>query len=138
MPFVIDASVALCWLMPDERDAVALAAYARLSADTAIVPALFWFEVRNVLVINERRGRLDPAKTSHALRVLKPLPITSDSEINEDSLLRLAKSHRLTVYDAAYLEIAQRRGLALATLDVALAKAARAEAVPLLGSGLVG
>jgi predicted nucleic acid-binding protein len=138
MPFVVDASVALCWLMPDERDPIALAAYARIGHDTADVPALFWFELCNALVVNERRGRLDPAMTGEALRLLKRLPITVEADIGEDLLLRVVRTHRLTVYDAAYLEIALRRGLVLATLDDALARAARAEKVALMPAGATG
>jgi predicted nucleic acid-binding protein len=133
MPFVVDASVAACWLMPDERHPLADAAYARIAGDPAITPVLWRFELRNLLLVNERRGRLDSAKTARALRLLRELPITIDSAEDEDTLMELARQHRLTVYDAAYLELALRRGFPLATLDTALASAARAEAVPLVG-----
>jgi len=133
MPFVVDASVAACWLMPDERHPLADAAYASIASDPAITPVLWWFELRNLLLVNERRGRLDSAKTARALRLLRALPITIDSAEDEDTLMELARQHRLTVYDAAYLELALRRGFPLATLDTALASAARAEAVPLVG-----
>jgi|HubBroStandDraft_6_1064221.scaffolds.fasta_scaffold08892_2 predicted nucleic acid-binding protein len=133
MPFVVDASVAACWLMPDERHPLADAAYARIASDPAITPVLWRFELRNLLLVNERRGRLDSAKTARALRLLRALPITIDSAEDEDTLMELARQHRLTVYDAAYLELALRRGFPLATLDTALASAARAEAVPLVG-----
>jgi predicted nucleic acid-binding protein len=134
MPFVVDAAVAACWLLPDERHPVAELAFRMIASDQAIAPSIWWFELRNVLVVNERRGRLESAVTAQALRLLRALPITIDSNVDEDLLMRLARTHRLTVYDAAYLELAQRQGLALATLDAALAKAARAEAVPLIGS----
>jgi predicted nucleic acid-binding protein len=133
MPFDVDASVAACWLMPDERHPLADAAYARIASDPAITPVLWRFELRNLLLVNERRGRLDSAKTARALRLLRELPITIDSAEDEDTLMELARQHRLTVYDAAYLELALRRGFPLATLDTALASAARAEAVPLVG-----
>ena len=133
MPFVVDASVAACWLMPDERHPLADAAYARIASDPAITPVLWRFELRNLLLVNERRGRLDSAKTARALRLLRALPITIDSAEDEDTLMELARQHRLTVHDAAYLELALRRGFPLATLDTALASAARAEAVPLVG-----
>lgn len=135
MPFVVDASVVACWLMPDERHPIAGAAYARIAADSAVVPALLWFELRNLLIVNERRGRLDSVKTAQALRLVRALPIAIDTAVEEDALMRLARAHRLTVYDAAYLELAQRRGLPLATLDAALTIAARAEAVPLIDGG---
>ena len=133
MPFVVDASIAACWLMPDERHPIAEAAYKRIAREPAIVPALWWFELRNLLIVNERRGRLDSAKTTQALRLLRALPVAIDGDLEEDALMRLARAHRLTAYDAAYLELAQRKGLWLATLDAALASAARAEAVPLIG-----
>jgi predicted nucleic acid-binding protein len=133
MPFVVDASVAACWLMPDERHPIAEAAYARIARDQAIAPALWWLELRNLLIVNERRGRLDSGKTARALRLLRALPVTIDTGEDEDALMELARQHRLTVYDAVYLELALRRGLPLATLDTPLARAARAEAVPLVG-----
>jgi predicted nucleic acid-binding protein len=135
MPFVVDASVVACWLLPDERHPIAAAANRRIASDPAIAPALLWFELRNLLIVNERRGRLDADKTAHALRLVRALPITLDTDVEEDALMRLARVRRLTVYDAAYLELAQRRGLTLATLDVALINAALAEAVPLIDPG---
>jgi len=132
MPFVVDASVVACWLLPDERHPIAAAAYKRIAVDSAIAPALLWFELRNLLIVNERRGRLDPSKTAQALRLIRALPITVDTDAEEDALMRLARTHRLTVYDAAYLELAQRKGLSIATLDAALTSAARAEAVALI------
>jgi predicted nucleic acid-binding protein len=136
MPFVVDASVAACWLSPDELHPVADAAWRRIARDPAFAPGLWWFELRNMLIVNERRGRLDSAKTTHALRLLKELPVTIDAEIEEDVLMRLARTHRLTAYDAAYLELARRKGLVLATLDAALSIAARAEGVPLIDPGV--
>jgi predicted nucleic acid-binding protein len=133
MPFVLDASVAACWLLPDERHPVAEAAYKRIANDQAVAPALWWFELRNLLIVNERRGRLDAAKTARALRLLRALPVTIDASVEEETLMQLARHHRLTAYDAAYLELAVRKGLPLATLDSALCVAARAEAVSLIG-----
>jgi len=132
MPFVVDASVVVCWLMPDEGHTVAEAAYERLAHDSAVVPSVWWYELRNVFIVNERRGRLDAAKTARALRLLRGLPVTIDAAADEQGLMQLARQHRLTVYDAAYLELALRRGLPLATLDALLGAAARAEAVPLI------
>ena len=57
MPFVLDASVAACWLLPDERHRVAEAAYELIAEDRAIAPSLWWFELRNMLIMSERRGR---------------------------------------------------------------------------------
>jgi predicted nucleic acid-binding protein len=95
MPFVVDASVVARWLLPDERHPIATAAYSRIAIDSAVVPALLWFELRNLLIVNERRGRLDPAKTAQALRLIRALPITVDTDVDEDALMRLARTHRL-------------------------------------------
>jgi predicted nucleic acid-binding protein len=135
MPFVVDASVVACWILPDERHPVAAAAYKRIAEDPAVAPGLWWFELRNLLLVNERRGRLDGAKSAQALRLLRALPVAIDTDVEEDVLMQLARTHRLTVYDAAYLELARRQSLPLATLDTALARAARGEAVPLIGPG---
>jgi predicted nucleic acid-binding protein len=135
MPFVVDASVAICWFMPDERHRVADAAYRRITDDPAVTPVLWWYELRNVLIVNERRGRLDSAKSARVLRLLRGLPVTIDADAEEEALMQLARRHRLTVYDAAYLELALRKGHPLATLDAALSIAARAERVPLIGDG---
>jgi len=85
------------------------------------------------MIVNERRGRLDSAQTARALRLLGGLPVAIDTDVEEETLMQLARRHRLTVYDAAYLELALRAGYPLATLDAALAIAARAERVPLIG-----
>lgn len=123
------------WAVHDEQDALALDALARLRAGAeAIVPAVWWFEVRNALVMNERRGRLSEADVAEILRGLARLPVAIDRSPDEAALLTLARRHRLTVYDAAYLELARREGLPLASLDGDLRKAAPAEGVPLLGA----
>jgi predicted nucleic acid-binding protein len=91
--------------------------------------------VRNILVVNERRKRVTEAETATFLRELSRLAVTLDRTPEGTEVLRLARTHRLSVYDAAYLELAQRKGLALATLDADLIRAARAEAVSLIGEG---
>lgn len=133
MAFVLDASIALCWAFADEDHPVAAAALDHLETSEAKVPGVWWFEVRNSLVVNERRGRLSETETASFLRNLAQLSIHIDRDPAEASLLSLARQHRLTVYDAAYLELAQRDGVMLATLDVALRRAASAVGVPLLG-----
>jgi predicted nucleic acid-binding protein len=133
MPFVVDASVAVCWIIPDERHAVAERAFARIAQDPIVAPCLWWFELRNVLMVSERRGRIDPAQSAKALRLLAALPVAIDMEADEQALMQLARRRRLTVYDAAYLELALRKGYPLATLDDALAEAARAEQALLIG-----
>lgn len=124
----------LAWALEDERQAGAVDTLVRLkTGDEALVPALWWFEVRNALVSNERRGRLGEADTAIMLRELARLPVSIDRSPEEASVLALARRHRLTVYDAAYLELAQREGLPLASLDSALQGAAAASGVSLLG-----
>ncbi len=132
MPFVLDASVTLCWAFADEEHPVAAAALDLLHQHEAHVPSLWWFEVRNILIVNERRRRLSEAETSAFLRNLTQLAINVHRALVEAALLILARQHRLTVYDAAYLELAQREDMPLATLDVALQGAAVQAGVRLL------
>ncbi len=136
MPFVIDASIAACWLLPDEHDPVADAARARAAGDELIAPAVWWFEVRNLLVTNEKRGRIDAAHTAKALALLAGLRVPLDQSPDETILLALARKHRLSVYDAAYLELALRERIPLATLDRQLAAAANAEQIGTIDSAL--
>jgi predicted nucleic acid-binding protein len=134
MPFVIDASIAACWVLPDERDPVAERAFARVVNDSVVAPALWWFELRNLMIVNERRGRLDVVMSTKALDLIDRLPVVIDNEADGDLLMTLARRRRLTVYDAAYLELALRKEIPLATLDRALAEAARAEGAALIES----
>ena len=131
-PFVIDASVALAWAF-GERDVRATAAWARMRAEAAKAPGLWWYELRNVLLVGERRGRLSEQQTARFLHELAHSSVTLDHSPDEVTVLALARRHRLTIYDAAYLELAVREKLDLATLDAALAEAARSEGVALVG-----
>jgi predicted nucleic acid-binding protein len=97
------------------------------------VPSLWWFEVCNTLIVNERGGRLMEPDVSAFLRGLSRLGVTVDREPDEGRVLMLARRHRLTVYDASYLELANRESLPLATLDADLATAARKERLQLIG-----
>ena len=134
MPFVLDASIAACWGFADENHPIAALALERMRTDAARVPALWWFELRNTLIVNERRGRLAEADTALFLREISRLPITVDHAPGEAEVLMLARQHRLTVYDASYLELARREGVPLATLDGDLRGAAKAAKVPLLAA----
>lgn len=136
MPLVLDASVCGSWMLPDESHPVGVTVLGRLAQDIGIVPALWWFEVRNLLVINERRGRGSVDNTTASLTDLQRLRLTTDVNPVSDEVLRLARTHRLTAYDSAYLELALRRGAELATLDHRLATAARAEGIAVVGSPL--
>jgi len=131
--FVIDASVIASWCFPDEVHPHAGAALRRIASEPAVAPTLLWFELRNVLLMGERRNRLTEAQTARFLKYVGELPIASDYDPDEGVVLGLARSHRLSVYDAAYLELAQRSGLALATLDTALMHVARISGVTLVG-----
>ena len=133
MPFVIDASITACWAFDDEDHPVAALALDRIRVDEARVPSLWWFEVCNTLIVNERRGRLTEADVSAFLRGLSRLGVMVDREPNEDHVLMLARRHQLTVYDASYLELASRETLPLATLDADLATAAHREKLQLIG-----
>jgi predicted nucleic acid-binding protein len=136
MPFVLDASIALAWAFADETDPRATAALARVRTDEALVPSIWWFEIRNTLVVNERRGRLTETDAAAFLRTLSRLAVTIDRQPGEAEVLTLARQHRLSVYDAAYLELAQRDSVPLSTLDQRLADAARIAQVPLVGEAI--
>jgi predicted nucleic acid-binding protein len=129
MSFVLDASIPVCWAFSDEHHADADLAFQRIRAEEAVVPSLWWFEVRNILVVNERRRRMQLADSTAFLIFLSRLPMRVDRRPDEASVLRLARTHKLSVYDAAYLELALREGIAIATLDADLRKAASREGV---------
>ena len=130
--FVLDASVALAWFLDDEQAPQADNVRARLVRDRAFVPQLWHLEVRNGLIIAERRGRLSATRMNECLEALKWLPIQTDSEAALEMVVPLARLHRLSVYDAVYLELAKRRNAALASLDAALLRAAEEESVRVL------
>ncbi len=132
MPFVLDASIAGCWAFGDESHAAAELALERIRTEEARVPSLWWFEVRNILIVNERRGRISEADTSLFLRELSRLWITIDGSFAEAPVMALARKHGLSVYDASYLELAQRASFPLASLDKSLIRAAHAENIKLL------
>ena len=134
MPFVLDASVSACWAFEDEDFAIADVAMDLLNEDSAFVPILWEWEIRNTLIVNERRGRKLESETTNFLARLARFPIVIDRSSDESAVLTLARRHRLTVYDAAYLELARRRREPLATLDKKLAAAAQAESVALLAA----
>jgi len=99
-----------------------------------VVPGFWWFEVRNILVVNERRKRIEEPDTNGFLRDLSRLRIRVVREPEESAVLMLARAHRLSVYDASYLELALRESIPVATLDAELAAAAVAEGAELVGA----
>jgi predicted nucleic acid-binding protein len=130
--FVLDGSIALAWFFEDEADAYAEAVQDSLAEASALVPSLWALEVANGALVGERRKRTTQAKVTQFLSLLKSLPITTDDETAVrawQETLQLARTHNLSVYDAAYLELAMRRGLPLATLDEDLEAAAAAVGV---------
>ena len=130
---MLDASVAGNWFIPDEaQHPNALHAWERIRADNALVPMHFWFEIRNVLLDGERRRRFTDRHTELVLNRMAAIRIVFAPLENDSEILALARRHRLSLYDAAYLELAKRQGFPLATLDGDLIEAARAEAVPLV------
>ena len=131
--FVLDASVAGAWLLEDEDDPVANAAMSRLATEFALVPQLWHLEVRNTLLVAQRRGRVGDVGLEDGLRRVGELPIRTDTEPDLGAVLALARRHRLTIYDALYLELALRADVPLATLDQVLASAAVAEGHRLIG-----
>ena len=135
MSFVLDNSVALAWCFEDEQTPPIMALLDRVVETGAIAPLLWPLEALNGLLVAERRRRLDAAKRAELAGLLRALPITLDDETADKSwgdTLRLAEAFRLSVYDATYLELAQRRRLPLASMDRALCSAAAAIGVVVL------
>jgi predicted nucleic acid-binding protein len=131
LPLVIDASVIASWHFPDENSAESDAIMDRLSDEDAMVPQHWWFEVRNALLVGERRGRTTPEKVASFLEFLTQFQISAAPLPDGDVVTALARRHRLSFYDAAYLELAMREDCTLATFDQDLRSAARAEGVAL-------
>ena len=133
---VLDCSVALSWILPGEADAPVSAVLDLVAEDGALVPELWWLETANVLLMAERRGRITLAQRVTALTALKALHITTDRETTIaawGATLDLAAARNLTVYHAAYLELALRAGCPLASRDTALIEASRSAGVRTLG-----
>jgi predicted nucleic acid-binding protein len=129
---VVDASIAVAWLLPEEHSDAAEAVIATLSGRSP-VPSLFWHETRNILITAERRGRIVAGEPAAAMGRLRRLPLEDAGGGSDGPVLAIALAHRLSAYDAAYLALAQERALPLATLDRKLAAAAHREGVALLG-----
>ena len=131
--FVLDGSVALAWYFKGEADPYADAVAVGFPAARAAVPQIWHLEVANAVLMGERRQRNTEAQAARWLSYLKLLPIAVDDETNArawSEVLSLARTHHLSAYDAAYLELALRRGLPLATLDAKLKAAAATLGVP--------
>lgn len=136
MAFVLDSSVALAMLLPDESSQAADAVAGLLERTHALVPAIWPLEVRNALLMALRGRRLAPREFDERVSLLDALPIEVDAGAGREALSRaveIARRHGLSAYDASYLELAQRHSVPLATLDGALRKAcarSRIRAIP--------
>lgn len=135
MTCVIDASIAIGWTFKDKYTPFLQRLERQVAKQGAVVPALWHLEVANVILQGENRGRIAPADSLAQLNLLRALPI----EVDHETLVRawaetfaLARTQRLTLYDAAYLELAARRALPLASLDEDLTAAAKKIGVAVL------
>jgi predicted nucleic acid-binding protein len=132
---VIDASSVLSWGFEDEGGPVTDALIDKVAAEGAVVPGSWSLEIANGLVMGERRRRIKPAESVAFVAMIEALPIVADRATTARALhetMSLAREHRLTAYDAAYLELAKRLGLPLATNDRSLGAAAQRAGVALL------
>ena len=136
MSVVIDASLTLSWYFEDERTSAGDAVLDRVAGAGAVVPGLWRLEIANGLQMALRRKRIDAAFRDRALAVLGQLRIAIDADTDTHAwtmTLSLAERFGLTIYDATYLELAQRRDLPLASRDDELRRAGQALGVTLLG-----
>lgn len=134
--FVLDCSVTMAWCFDDESTPYTDSLQDQLGTLRAIVPTIWPLEVANAALVGERRKRLDEARSSRFFALLSGLPIIVDDGTSGKAfsdIAHLARAHNLSSYDAAYLELAIRRGLPLACLDGKLKAAAQAVGVPLYG-----
>lgn len=135
--FVLDNSVVMAWYFEDEANDFTTAILQHLSAGEALVPSIWPLEAANVLLVGERRGRSSEARTCRFIALLDALPIRVDAATSQQAfsgILTLAREMGLSTYDAAYLELAMRAGVPLATQDRALKVAAEKCGVGLLGT----
>jgi predicted nucleic acid-binding protein len=131
----VDASVTLAWCFEDEGGTYASGVLGTLRSGDAVAASHWGLEVANGLLVAERRGRISPEGARRAARLILALPIAVDPVSRGRSIEgvhRIGRTHDLSSYDAAYLELAIRDGLAIATLDEALRSAAVREGVPLV------
>lgn len=135
---VVDASISLAWVLPGEATTATEKVLEGVAEHGAVAPALWPTEVLNALVVAERRRRFGDNDLAEALRALSDLPIeiaTTRLATEGGHVAALARRHQLSAYDAAYLELALRLALPLATLDEDLVRAAKAEDVRVVDGG---
>jgi predicted nucleic acid-binding protein len=133
---VIDGSVVVSWFLEDEQSDYGQEVRNQIpAADLVSVPAHWMLEVTNALLVAERRRRIASVSVNHAVGILRQMPIRTDTETDEQAgrqTLELARRHSLSIYDAAYLELALRLGAALGSLDEQLKAAAKDRGVKLV------
>lgn len=125
--FVIDNSVVMSWCFMDEESSYADIILQSLADTQAIAPAIWPLEIGNVLVVAERQKRLSEADSVHFMALINDLPIKVIQEHHErmtKEIIALARKHRLSTYDASYLDLAMRKGLPIATQDTTLKRVA--------------
>jgi predicted nucleic acid-binding protein len=133
--FVLDSSVTMSWCFEDELDPYAERVLDSLNDREALVPEHWKLEVANAMLTGTREGRLDEAQAERFLDRLLKLPITiSDSPISVEAAFSVGREYKLVSYDAAYLHLARREGIPLATNDRPLRRAARQARVPLFSA----
>jgi predicted nucleic acid-binding protein len=133
MSFVLDASIAAAWFLPDEQSEAAESLLGMLDNAPGLVPSLFWFEIRNLFVISERRGRLAPGIALAATLKLRSLAIKDGGTGNDVAIIDVALRHGLSGYDASYVALAKSSAMPLATADRKMATAARGEGIAIVG-----
>lgn len=133
MSFVLDASIAASWFLPDEESDAAETLIAALGVAPGLVPSLFWFEIRNLFVMAERRGRVNPGSALAMTLSLRGLPLQDGGFGNDVSVVDVALKHGLSGYDASYVALAKARAMPLATADRKMAAAARSEGISIVG-----
>lgn len=128
--------MAMAWCFPEETTAPSKGLLDRMIAERAVVPGFWLLEVANVLALAEKKRRITPVKSAEFIDLIESFDLEVDEEAPKlafRDLLQIARDHSLTSYDAAYLELALRRRLPLATLDDDLRKQGKARGIELLG-----
>ncbi len=124
---IADVSIVLAWLYEESQTSQALDVLPLIETNGLLVPALWWTELENGLVIGERRARNTTDQSAAFLEIVRSLPIRTDDMPPHqtcDRILAIARQHQLTAYDATYVELAVRESAALATFDTAIRRCA--------------
>jgi predicted nucleic acid-binding protein len=133
MAFILDASIAAAWFLPDEQHDAADQLMSEIRLTVGLVPALFWFEIRNLFLVAERRSRLRAGEPILLMTQLRGLQLEDAGSGGDGLVLELAARYALTAYDASYVALARTQGLPLATGDRKMATAARFEGITIVG-----